>query len=84
MCLEFDSQCCTTQVEDSLQLYLPSFKGREDSVTNLEDYWPVLSKFSGTSNWPSTSIILPGDVVVRIYSNFSLSNILDISVGGYR
>ena len=59
--MEFDSQCCTTQVEDSLQLYLPSIKGREDSVTALEDYWPVLSKFSGTSNWPSTSIILPGD-----------------------
>ena len=77
MCLEFDSQCCTAQVEDSLQLYLPSIKGREDAnLSAFEDYWPVLSKFSGTSNWPTSSIILPGKnaSLMLLFSSFFKSN----------
>ena len=73
MCLEFDSQCCTTQAEDSLQLYLPSAAAASrdrskgdgaDGVAgalSLSDYWPVLSRFSGVDNWPTASLILPGN-----------------------
>lgn len=61
MCLEFDNQCSTSQVEDSLQLYLPSVfpKSRGDASV-LADYWPVLTKFGGSDNWPTHSLILPG------------------------
>ena len=64
MCLEFDSQCCTAQPEDSLQLYLPSAhsKKQESESVSLSDYWPVLAKFSGADNWPAASLILPGNV----------------------
>ena len=71
MCLEFDGQCCTTQAEDSLQLYLPSAaaaaatadsKDKADAgPVSLSDYWPVLSRFSGVDNWPTASLILPGN-----------------------
>lgn len=61
MCLEFDSQCCTSQVEDYLQLFLPSSNPKtRGHAMNISDYWPVLRKFSGSDNWPSNSLILPG------------------------
>ena len=67
MCLEFDSQCCTAQVEDSLQIYLPSASSRNSGAedqSSLSDYWPVSSKFNGANNWPKASLVLPGNEVV--------------------
>ncbi|KAK4016037.1 hypothetical protein OUZ56_031000 [Daphnia magna] len=64
MCLEFDSQCCTSQVEDSLQLHLPTTLPKSHANVSLADYWPLLKKFGGTDNWPSHSMILPGNEVI--------------------
>ncbi|GAB6023050.1 hypothetical protein CHUAL_007142 [Chamberlinius hualienensis] len=73
MLLEFDSQCGTAQNEDSLQLYIPSIKEPCGTCTGFDEdddkdtptpYWPVLQRFSGTSNWPQTGIILPGNEVI--------------------
>lgn len=80
MCLEFDSQCCTSQVEDSLQLHLPTTLPKSHANVSLADYWPLLKKFGGTDNWPSHSMILPGksfdeNLVVSflsLFSNYSL------------
>jgi hypothetical protein len=65
MCLEFDGQCCTSQVEDSLQLYLPSVFPKNQADASLADYWPALKKFGGTDNWPTHSMILPGNIVIE-------------------
>ncbi len=70
MCLEFDSQCCTSQLEDLLQLYLPSVFPKTQSDASLADYWPVLKKFGGTDNWPTHSVILPGKIEVESFSTF--------------
>ncbi|XP_046440285.1 E3 ubiquitin-protein ligase MYCBP2-like isoform X2 [Daphnia pulex] len=72
MCLEFDGQCCTSQVEDSLQLYLPSVFPKNQADASLADYWPALKKFGGTDNWPTHSMILPGNEVI-----FSLESASD-------
>lgn len=73
MCLEFDSLCSTSQVEDSLQLYLPSgFKKTHEKTFSLSDYWPVLTKFGGTDNWPTHSLILPGTIQTFKNGLFSL------------
>lgn len=63
MCLEFDSQCCTIQAEDTLQLYIPSSRLKTHGFRHPSascDYLPVFSKFSGSDNWPASSLILPG------------------------
>ena len=70
MCLEFDSQCCTSQLEDLLQLYLPSVFPKTQSDASLADYWPVLKKFGGTDNWPTHSVILPGKIAVESFATF--------------
>lgn len=77
--LEFDPQCATAQVEDSLQLYIPSKSNyggvwlNATQITNVanssEDehylpYWPVFRKFSGQTDWPTTALILPGNEVI--------------------
>ncbi|KAH1008686.1 hypothetical protein HUJ05_009221, partial [Dendroctonus ponderosae] len=79
MSLEFDASCSTAQPEDSLQLYIPAFdlpspflsKGDGTLKSTLNDldlasspYWPVLHKFSGSLQWPSNAVILPGNEVV--------------------
>ena len=71
--LEFDPQCGTAQAEDSLQLFIPAYrkivstvkpKGVPDTeqVSTDVPLWPVLKKYHGTNNWPSTALILPGMV----------------------
>lgn len=70
MTLEFDPKCGTAQIEDSLQLYVPSRAqapgwGRSMEATGQVDraqWWPVLHKFHGSfpGNWPSMAVILPG------------------------
>ncbi len=67
MCLEFDSQCCTAQPEDSLQIYLPTVadtRSQDDPFPGLSSYWPVLNKLNGANNWPASSLVLPGNEVV--------------------
>ena len=71
--LEFDPQCGTAQAEDSLQLFIPAYRkiGSTVKPADVPDteqvgsdvpLWPVLKKYHGTNNWPSTALILPGMV----------------------
>lgn len=76
MVIEFDPQCATAQVEDSLQLYIPAWRPRMDTSLDSEgahsaldtpsdvgpNYLPVLQKFHGAHNWPKQSIVLPGEL----------------------
>ncbi|XP_054723026.1 E3 ubiquitin-protein ligase MYCBP2-like [Uloborus diversus] len=79
--LEFDPQCGTAQVEDTLQIYIPSRNNSGQvwlnsaqtiNVTGSQDceedqympYWPVFRKFSGSFDWPTTALLLPGNEVV--------------------
>ncbi|XP_050301011.1 E3 ubiquitin-protein ligase MYCBP2 isoform X2 [Anthonomus grandis grandis] len=75
--LEFDPLCATAQPEDSLQLYIPAIEFASNLRKNspvgllLDDldspplpYWPVLHKFSGSLQWPTNAVILPGNEVV--------------------
>lgn len=72
MVLEFDPQCGTAQVEDTLQLYIPNIGGSditptdpsEEGSTSTQNYWPIWKKFHGASNWPKTAIVIPGNEVV--------------------
>ncbi|XP_077518796.1 MYC binding protein highwire isoform X2 [Amblyomma americanum] len=74
MALEFDARCGTAQAEDSLQLYVPSnsVQGQPLSTARCDDdeddtnspFWPVLKRFCGSSDWPATATILPGNEVV--------------------
>ncbi|XP_054163108.1 E3 ubiquitin-protein ligase MYCBP2-like [Oppia nitens] len=73
MCIEFDSRCATAQPEDILQMYIPEYrltKCWESSKTtkyydNNKSLWPVLKKFSGkSSNWPTNSVVIPGNEMI--------------------
>ncbi|XP_071950592.1 E3 ubiquitin-protein ligase MYCBP2-like isoform X2 [Antedon mediterranea] len=68
--LEFDQQCGTAQPEDSLQLYIPA-RGQQkpvvqegEDIQQINTHWSVLNRFYGDSNWPSNSVILPGNEVI--------------------
>lgn len=78
--LEFDPQCGTAQVEDTLQVFVPSKNNTGQvwlnnaqtiNVTGAPDtdndqftpYWPVFRKFSGKFDWPTTSLLLPGNYI---------------------
>jgi len=84
MVLEFDPQCGTAQVEDTLQLYIParhktpSYKSPnqeaaddddDDDDLELSPRWPVYEKFSTKSNWPTMGLILPGKPLYSILFN---------------
>nr|CAH7734761.1 unnamed protein product [Callosobruchus chinensis] len=73
MSLEFDPACSTVQPEDSLQLFVPALDYLADKKCGNygydEDappmpYWPVLHKFSGSLQWPTNAVILPGNEVI--------------------
>ena len=72
MVLEFDPQCGTAQVEDTLQLYIPASHRSEVKVTptpgaeilDKQSHWPVCKKFSGLNNWPKQAVVLPGHEVI--------------------
>ncbi|XP_060534839.1 E3 ubiquitin-protein ligase MYCBP2 isoform X2 [Cylas formicarius] len=82
MSLEFDQACATAQPEDSLQLYIPAldFNPSKENASNINEnfdcpslpYWPVLHKFSGSLQWPTNAVVLPGNEVV-----FSLETATD-------
>ena len=77
MVLEFDPQCGTAQVEDTLQLYVPAHRavkgftwstlGPTESDTD-QAWWPVLKKFHGTVNWPALALVLPGKILSQCLS----------------
>ncbi|KAG5884565.1 hypothetical protein JTB14_006591 [Gonioctena quinquepunctata] len=91
MSLDFDPACATVQPEDSLQLFVPAMNYKRDRKTvGCSDdsdappmpYWPVLHRFSGSLQWPTNSIILPGNEVV--FSLETASDYLkDERIGAY-
>ena len=77
MSVEFDSACCTAQPEDSLQLYIrnpasqrprnltsPLVTSQNTDIIKSQKYSPVLTKFSGKTNWPSHGVVLPGNEIL--------------------
>ncbi|KTF85427.1 hypothetical protein cypCar_00028935, partial [Cyprinus carpio] len=65
--VEFDPQCGTAQPEDVLRLLIPSrsmhFSGLGSKALAHEtiNSWTELKKFSGSSGWPTTVLVLPGN-----------------------
>uniref|UniRef100_A0A8C4T2S5 E3 ubiquitin-protein ligase MYCBP2 n=1 Tax=Erpetoichthys calabaricus TaxID=27687 RepID=A0A8C4T2S5_ERPCA len=65
--IEFDSQCGTAQPEDVLRLMIPSrslqFCGfaAKHTVHESLNTWTELKKFFGSSGWPTTVLVLPGN-----------------------
>lgn len=64
--MEFDPQCGTAQSEDVLRLMIPgrnahiSGFGPKFPVHDSLNSWVELKKFSGSSGWPTSVLILPG------------------------
>ncbi|XP_047671328.1 E3 ubiquitin-protein ligase MYCBP2 isoform X18 [Tachysurus fulvidraco] len=65
--IEFDQQCGTAQPEDVLRVLIPtrtlhfsipSVKALAHETINA---WTELKKFSGSSGWPSSVLVLPGN-----------------------
>ncbi|KAI5621081.1 STE20/SPS1-related proline-alanine-rich protein kinase [Silurus asotus] len=65
--IEFDQQCGTAQPEDVLRIFIPartlhfsslSVKALAHETINA---WTELKKFSGSSGWPSSVLVLPGN-----------------------
>ncbi|XP_075447064.1 E3 ubiquitin-protein ligase MYCBP2 isoform X9 [Ascaphus truei] len=67
MSVEFDSQCGTAQSEDVLRMMIPgrnihtSGFGPKLPVHESLNSWVELKKFNGSSGWPTTVLILPGN-----------------------
>ncbi|XP_068123981.1 E3 ubiquitin-protein ligase MYCBP2 isoform X15 [Hyperolius riggenbachi] len=65
--VEFDPQCGTAQPEDVLRLLIPgrnahiSGFGPKLPVHESLNSWVELRKFSGSSGWPTSVLILPGN-----------------------
>uniref|UniRef100_H3A1N3 RCR-type E3 ubiquitin transferase n=1 Tax=Latimeria chalumnae TaxID=7897 RepID=H3A1N3_LATCH len=69
MTIEFDPQCGTGQPEDVLRLLIPSrafqnsgFASKQTAVPDSLNSWIELKKFSCSSGWPTTVLVLPGKV----------------------
>ncbi|XP_022651457.1 E3 ubiquitin-protein ligase rpm-1-like isoform X3 [Varroa destructor] len=65
MSLEFDPKCGTAQAEDYLHVYCEAMKDTGDRSgdkdKDFDSYWLVLKRFFGSDNWPTGSIVLPGN-----------------------
>ncbi|XP_064413761.1 E3 ubiquitin-protein ligase MYCBP2 isoform X3 [Latimeria chalumnae] len=68
MTIEFDPQCGTGQPEDVLRLLIPSrafqnsgFASKQTAVPDSLNSWIELKKFSCSSGWPTTVLVLPGN-----------------------
>ncbi|XP_067299419.1 E3 ubiquitin-protein ligase MYCBP2 isoform X16 [Pseudorasbora parva] len=67
MTIEFDPQCGTAQPEDVLRLLIPSrsmhFSGLGSKALAHEtiNSWTELKKFFGSTGWPTTVLVLPGN-----------------------
>lgn len=64
--IEFDPQCGTAQPEDVLRLLIPSRTihlsnlGGKPLIHDTINTWTELKKFSGSTGWPTTVLVLPG------------------------
>ncbi|XP_060732394.1 E3 ubiquitin-protein ligase MYCBP2 isoform X14 [Tachysurus vachellii] len=65
--IEFDQQCGTAQPEDVLRVLIPT-RTLHFSIPNVKalahetiNAWTELKKFSGSSGWPSSVLVLPGN-----------------------
>lgn len=65
--IEFDPQCGTAQPEDALRLLIPSRTlhlsnlGGKPLIHDTINTWTELRKFSGSTGWPTTVLVLPGE-----------------------
>ncbi|KAL2081752.1 hypothetical protein ACEWY4_023605 [Coilia grayii] len=68
--IEFDTQCGTAQSEDVLRLFIPC---RSLQMSNLHsklltheaiNSWTELKKFFGSTGWPTSVLVLPGNEVL--------------------
>ncbi|XP_062420974.1 E3 ubiquitin-protein ligase MYCBP2 isoform X2 [Pungitius pungitius] len=68
--IEFDQQCGTAQPEDVLRLLIPSRTlhlsslGGKPLLHDTINTWTELKKFSGSTGWPTTVLVLPGNEVL--------------------
>ncbi|KAK7882381.1 hypothetical protein WMY93_028555 [Mugilogobius chulae] len=68
--IEFDPQCGTAQPEDVLRLLIPSrilhlaSLGGKPLFHDTINTWTELKKFSGSTGWPTTVLVLPGNEVL--------------------
>ncbi|KAA8587942.1 hypothetical protein FQN60_001136 [Etheostoma spectabile] len=68
--IEFDQQCGTAQPEDVLRLLIPSRTlhlsslGGKPLIHDTINTWTELKKFSGSTGWPTTVLVLPGNEVL--------------------
>ena len=89
MSVEFDPLCCTSQQEDTLQLFIrnpaaqrprnlagPLVTSQNVDLVKSQKYSSVLNKFSGKKGWPSHGVVLPGNEVL-----FSLETASDYVKG---
>lgn len=64
--IEFDPQCGTAQPEDVLRLLIPnrtlhlSSLGGKPVIHDTINTWTELRKFSGSTGWPTSVLVLPG------------------------
>ncbi|XP_062904556.1 E3 ubiquitin-protein ligase MYCBP2 isoform X16 [Mobula hypostoma] len=67
MTVEFDPLCGTAQPEDVLRLLIPNkaFQGSgfgpKSTSHDVLNSWIELKKFSGSTGWPTTVLVLPGN-----------------------
>lgn len=64
MSLEFDPKSATAQAEDYLHVYCAALRNGDNGLNNdkdVEPYWLVLKRYSGSDNWPNHAIVLPGN-----------------------
>ncbi|XP_059355583.1 E3 ubiquitin-protein ligase MYCBP2 isoform X7 [Carassius carassius] len=65
--IEFDPQCGTAQPEDVLRLLIPSRSmhfsglGSKSLAHETINSWTELKKFSGSTGWPTSVLVLPGN-----------------------
>eukprot|EP00062_Callorhinchus_milii_P006572 gi/632947251/ref/XP_007888958.1/ PREDICTED: E3 ubiquitin-protein ligase MYCBP2 isoform X6 [Callorhinchus milii] len=70
MTIEFDPQCGTAQQEDMLRLLISnkafhsSGFGTKSMSHDSVNSWTELKKFFGSSGWPTTVLVLPGNEVI--------------------
>lgn len=97
--IEFDPQCGTAQPEDVLRLLIPSRTlhlsslGSKPLIHDTINTWTELKKFSGSTGWPTTVLVLPGNkrqqywtYCLEFYSNIivsCLSNFLTKNSANY-
>ncbi|KAF3843349.1 hypothetical protein F7725_002198 [Dissostichus mawsoni] len=68
--IEFDQQCGTAQPEDVIRLLIPSRTlhlsslGGKPLIHDTINTWTELKKFSGSTGWPTTVLVLPGNEVL--------------------